>query len=348
MDDKQFLFLKEKSIDAFLLALEIFNKPTIKYRVEGMLFFLCNAWELMLKAKMLRDGKDIFYPEKDNRRSLTLSDCIKKVMTNENDPVRQNLEEVVGLRNQSTHYFIHEEENMYVPLLSFNVQAFSDRIKKYLDVIISSYVNTSFLTLFSNDAIPDENEILDKYGEGIRDMFLKHRAHFNHIYNDRDEKTSIATAIKIKVVRVSKQNLADFSFYQSRNPEDDNIQYIERTEDVNAKYPLSHHMLADRIDQIIQEEQIAYTPLSDKPSKKGKGHVFTIYALNLLLKEFNLKSNKEYVFTVNVGQKGQSSYRYSENLVQFLISKIRNDKDIVLKIHRNRKRPTPGARASHS
>ena len=45
--------LIEKSKEAFLMAIEIYNKPSIKYRVEGFSFFICNAWELMLKSKLL-------------------------------------------------------------------------------------------------------------------------------------------------------------------------------------------------------------------------------------------------------------------------------------------------------
>jgi hypothetical protein len=43
----------EKSKEAFVMAIEIYNKPTIKYRVEGFSFFICNAWELMLKAHIM-------------------------------------------------------------------------------------------------------------------------------------------------------------------------------------------------------------------------------------------------------------------------------------------------------
>ena len=32
-----------KSQEAFILAIELYNKPTIKYRVEGFSFFICNA-----------------------------------------------------------------------------------------------------------------------------------------------------------------------------------------------------------------------------------------------------------------------------------------------------------------
>ena len=91
--------LLSKSKEAFILAIELFNRPTIRYRVEGCAFFLCNAWELMLKAYLIkRDGyQSIFYPGK-TQRTLSLADCIKKVMTNDKDPVRLNLESIDELR----------------------------------------------------------------------------------------------------------------------------------------------------------------------------------------------------------------------------------------------------------
>ena len=39
--------LLNKSQEAFILAIELYNKPTIKYRVEGFSLFICNAWEFL-------------------------------------------------------------------------------------------------------------------------------------------------------------------------------------------------------------------------------------------------------------------------------------------------------------
>jgi hypothetical protein len=50
--------LVNKSIEAFMLAVETYNKPTIKYRVEGFSFFVCNAGELMLKAYLVKKNGD--------------------------------------------------------------------------------------------------------------------------------------------------------------------------------------------------------------------------------------------------------------------------------------------------
>ncbi len=43
----------EKSISAMLSAIEIYNKPDFKYREETFSVLCINAWELLLKAKVL-------------------------------------------------------------------------------------------------------------------------------------------------------------------------------------------------------------------------------------------------------------------------------------------------------
>ena len=124
--------LLEKSQEAFILAIELFNRPTIRYRVEGCAFFLCNAWELMLKAYLIkRDGyKSIFYPRK-SQRTLSLEDCIKKTMTNDKDPVRLNIESINELRNTGTHFVVEEYEITYGPIFQANIRNYDDKLRAY-------------------------------------------------------------------------------------------------------------------------------------------------------------------------------------------------------------------------
>src|SRR5690625_1049924 len=109
--------LLDKSIEAFILGIEIYNKPTIKYRVEGFSFFICNAWELMLKAYMIKThGYDSIYYKDNPDRTLSLENCVRKVFTNDKDPLRLNLEKIIDLRNMSTHFITEEYEMVYIPL----------------------------------------------------------------------------------------------------------------------------------------------------------------------------------------------------------------------------------------
>ena len=58
--------LLNKSEEAYLMSIEIINKPTINYRTEGFCFFICNAWELLLKAYLINKAKRMVDTEKLN------------------------------------------------------------------------------------------------------------------------------------------------------------------------------------------------------------------------------------------------------------------------------------------
>lgn len=73
--------LVDKSVEAFILGIEIYNKPTIRYRIEGFSFFICNAWELMLKAYMIKKfGYQSIYYKDNPGRTISLENCIKKFL----------------------------------------------------------------------------------------------------------------------------------------------------------------------------------------------------------------------------------------------------------------------------
>ena len=50
--------LIDKSINAMISAIEIYNKPIFEYREESFSILAINAWELCLKAKLLHDNNN--------------------------------------------------------------------------------------------------------------------------------------------------------------------------------------------------------------------------------------------------------------------------------------------------
>lgn len=100
--------LIDNSIEAFVLALETINRPSVKYRMEAFCFLYCNSWELLIKARLLHEGKGIFYKKKRKqpRRSLSLEDCLNRIFTSESDPIRLNIKKIYDFRNDATHLVI--------------------------------------------------------------------------------------------------------------------------------------------------------------------------------------------------------------------------------------------------
>ncbi|MCD7715657.1 MAG: DUF3644 domain-containing protein [Lachnospiraceae bacterium] len=138
--------LLNKSKEAFTMSIELYNKPTIRYRVEGFSMFICNAWELMLKAHLIKiSGESSIYFPNHPERTLALSDCIKKIFTNDKDPLRINLEKIIELRNTSTHFITEEYEMVYVPLFQACVLNYNDKMLEFhnIDTGIRIYCRTT-------------------------------------------------------------------------------------------------------------------------------------------------------------------------------------------------------------
>lgn len=128
-----------KSIEAFILGLEIYNKPTIRYRIEGFSFFICNAWELMLKAEMMNRQESIYFKDSPDR-TLSLEAVVKKIYSDVNTRVRLNLERIIELRNISTHFITEDYELKYAPLFQACVLNFVNEMQRFHQVVITDSI----------------------------------------------------------------------------------------------------------------------------------------------------------------------------------------------------------------
>lgn len=142
--------LLERSREAYLLALDVYNKLILRYRVEGFCFLFCNAWELLLKAKILEDTKNersIFYRKKRGkpRRSLSLKAALKKVFPNENDPIRRNVEEIAILRDVATHLIIPELESIYAGIFQAGVLNYANKLEEWFGLSLKDLVSPAGL-----------------------------------------------------------------------------------------------------------------------------------------------------------------------------------------------------------
>ena len=193
----------EKSQEAFIMSIEIFNKPSIKYRVEGFAYFICNAWELLLKAYIIKQSGNysIYYPKKENR-TLSLSDCLKKVFTNENDPIRKNLEIIIDLRNTSTHFIIKEIEQLYTPFFQANLINYAHKIEQFFNIDITNKISGNYMTLITNFENIQDSNILGKYGKNIFEKYLKIKKESQLILeSNRNDKLAIDININAILVK---------------------------------------------------------------------------------------------------------------------------------------------------
>jgi hypothetical protein len=144
--------LVEKSVDAYVLALETINCLSIKYRVESFAHLVCNAWELLLKARLLDTEKSrnaIYYKKKrsEAKRTLSLRDCVARVIPNEKDPVRRNLEKVAELRDDAMHFVISEVPRDVLLLFQASVINYHKRLSEWFGISLADRVSVGMMTI---------------------------------------------------------------------------------------------------------------------------------------------------------------------------------------------------------
>ncbi|MCH8272323.1 MAG: DUF3644 domain-containing protein [Candidatus Marinimicrobia bacterium] len=124
--DEQKIRLIHKSQESFILALEMINKTTIPYRIETFCTLFINSWELLLKAKMIHDKKNI-YVDKKMTKTRPFKDCVI-VNFKGNNPIRKNLIIIANLRNEAAHLFIRMVPPSFIPIFQAGIINYKNKL----------------------------------------------------------------------------------------------------------------------------------------------------------------------------------------------------------------------------
>lgn len=304
--------LVDKSIEAFIIGLEIYNKPTIKYRIEGFSFFICNAWELMLKAELLNRNEDIYYSDKSGR-TLSLEPTIKKIYSDKNTRVRLNLEKIIELRNISTHFITEDYEAKYAPLFQACVLNFVNEIKRFHNIDISNYISQNFLTITANYEPLSNEQIRLKYPPEIAERFIQQSNQIDVLTQEYDSD-KFAIPIKQNLYITKKKDEADFVIAMaSESP--NKVAIVKELKD-----PANTHKYA--FNNVIA---VVNNRLSKSNIKLGYKNGFNSYVLNLFIEFYDIKSDNKYSYKHSLGN--STSYTYSERLIDFIINEIKKNPD---------------------
>jgi hypothetical protein len=219
--------LIENSIDAYVTSLEIINRLSMTYRVQLFCMSLCNAWELLLKAKILADNsnnRELLYDDKnlsnpskkrkyEARNTISLHDCINKVLVNQQDLVRLNLLEIVHLRNQFAHFVVKSVPADFIGLFQACVINYHHKINVWFGVVLSERFPTGMMNIVYDLAI-EQTELIAKklrrqYGKETADFLTNYTAKLHHEYKDLLIHKEFIVSIEYKLALIKNPDEAD-------------------------------------------------------------------------------------------------------------------------------------------
>lgn len=310
--------LLNKSKEAFMMSIEIYNKPTIQYRVEGFSFFICNAWELMLKAQMIsKFGPESIYYKDNPGRTITLEKCIQTLFTNNKAPLRLNLEKIIELRNTSTHFITEEYEMIYIPLFQSCVFNFIEKMQEFHNIDMTETIPQNFLTLSVSMKSINTNEIRAKYPEEIANKIINTNNVISDIVNDNND----GFAIRIEHYHyITRDKSKATSFVHIDNSADAGVKIVKELKDPND----THKYTAKKCNKEIEK----------RLNKLGINIGFNTYHFNLFCKYYDIKENPRLCYIHKVT--AQPTYSYSIQTIELIVDEIRKNPDNIIQDLKNR------------
>ncbi len=258
----------DKAAAAITAAVEVYNKPSFLYREETFAILALNAWELLLKAKVLKDAENAIsslrvYETRltkagerstkkflkrnraGNPQSITLGACIAKLdETNDSklpSEVKANLEALIEIRDNSIHFITASSTlaRQAQELSAACVRNFILLAKKWFKKDFSDILNLVLPLSFVAHS-QDVGAVIVSADESRLIEHLKSLAQ-----GVSDDQCEYAVAIRLQV-KLEKSSLANASKIQI-SKDADAIQVQLAEQDIKEKYPWTYDELCKRM-----------------------------------------------------------------------------------------------------
>ncbi|MCE0721837.1 DUF3644 domain-containing protein [Legionella resiliens] len=288
-----------RSKEAFLSSLIIYNNPLQPYRLESFLILLLNAWELLLKYEIVQiEGEELIYSNKDEKKTITITKCINKRLK-ENDPIRDNLEFAVSIRNEASHFVIPETLPVLSRLLYSTVHNYMERYRSLINELPLA-PSTSMINMIIDENPLDQQMIIKNYGKKTATQIF---SMIDRIDNKAKEVNSEKFFISFdyKIALIKKEKKADINL--TIGIDGKNVGAIETTVSIDKKYPYKSKGLIDYLNSNI-------TP-----------NIVNQYHLNAVNHVYDIKQDDTYYYL------NENVSRYSQKFADWFIQEYLKEKD---------------------
>ena len=310
--------LLEKSKEAFTLAVELYNRPTLKYHAEACSMFLCNAWELMLKAHLIKSrGLESIYFKDNAERTIALEDCLKLVFSNEKSPLRVNMRELIEFRNLNTHFITDEYELFYGPFLQAAVSNYAEQLEDLHEQSVSEIMPENYLALAMRRGNIDPEVIRTKYDPAVAKKLIQQSTHLSATAGS-DGNQSVAAIFETNLRLVKKSGEADLNVYIDKDA-DAGISVVKDVKDALSYYPNTPKACIEAINRRLKGKKIT---ISREGQPKDR---FNQYDFGLFTKGHNMKGDERYSYDRSAVYEKNASYVYSQHAIDFIFERLVSD-----------------------
>lgn len=319
--------LLSKSKDNMILALELYNRPSLQNRLDGFTILFCTAWEQLLKAQIAeRDGdSEIYRTVRPGRKPETigLQDCLNLIFHDSNNPVRCNVEQIKDYRDKATHLLMPEAQGLVSQVFQAGVINYERHFCDVSDAAFLPENSIGLMTLVGRQQEPDIVKLRSLYGEQVAGDVLDLVQTLQRRIAEIDDER-FAVIVEHRLVFARRGEDADVALAHGDDARRDAV-IVQELVPVERKFPHSFGSLWPEIYRRLAEETDTEFLARHLRSKDG-APVFNSHDLKVILaREGWRNSNNEYHYFSDslVGR------RYSREAVEYIVDKIIRDPEYV-------------------
>ena len=265
--------LLNKSEEAYLMSIEIINKPTINYRTEGFCFFICNAWELLLKSYLINKAKDInvINYKDDSSRTIGLDECVEKVFTSTTDKTKNNISFIRNIRNKATHLILPEYDYILSPAFQRCLTNYNKFFKKQFPNYNLNEKITPYIALVN----PGNDKDISSLILNPNNLLLLEK-----VKKELDSDESLGQTLRL--VATKKESEADLK-YTVVNDSEEKAKFISVPKDIAKTHPYTTNEVVKKIKETLE-------------LSLGPDHGFTSNKFQDICKRKGIKNNQDYCY----------------------------------------------------
>lgn len=191
-----------KSQEAMLSAINAINNPMALYRLETFLFLFCNAWELLLKAKVAKEGGIEKILEEDGGHTISFTKVLEIALPSK-DTVRVNLNLINDLRNRAAHFVLPIVQASHIVTFQAGIRNYEKKLLEWFNKSVSEKIPFGMAFLISHidkSAFDIQDALLNKQiDEGAAVALLGWQKNFEEALGSIDDSSVAQLAIPINV-----------------------------------------------------------------------------------------------------------------------------------------------------
>ena len=305
--------LLERSIGAMLAAVEIYNKPVFSYRTEAFVILAINAWELLFKAKMLKENNNnpkclwIYETRCNKDGSRKKRKNIKRNSGNNpfthnlghllstfvnfqwiNEAVKDNIDLMDQFRDSSVHFYnMSKEFHIRIQELGMaSLRNYTNLLKLWFNREVGEF--NIYMMPMAFVGIPDSMTAITYSKKEKNFLQLVKRLEQKNPFKS-DQPYSVTVNIEVKFSKSKIGNSLDVRLSNNENATE--IRLSE--EEIRTKYPLTYDQLTERCQSRYKNFKVnkVYHSLRKKYTNNQR------YSYTRLLNSQNPKSAKQTFFS---------------------------------------------------